>query len=136
MRSLSLCMIALLAVVSTGCAVVDQRPDEEVVRERAAARMDALIAQDYERAYGFSSPGYRATNTLLQYQSRFGAAIKPLSAQVGAINCQEEVCKIQIDYTFRYMGRMSQNSQQNIITRTNEEEWIKVDGQWWFFKLR
>ena len=59
-KGLQLRVLLLVAVLaSAGCAVLDNRPPEQVVAERAQAWADALLDSDLEGAWALTSPGFR-----------------------------------------------------------------------------
>jgi hypothetical protein len=106
-------------------ACTDTRSPEEIVRERAQQRWDALLAGDTETAYGFASPAYRASTTLQRYRGGFGQSVKWISAVVDSVECDAERCEAVIQLTYQMLPNMIQN------TRPVEETWIAVEGQWW-----
>lgn len=135
LKHFPLFVLALLV----GCGADEPRPTEEIVAERAQAHQDALLKNDYEKAYTFLSPGYRETYTYKQYLGRKGTAVKREAAAVESVSCetQEGVCTVTIALTYRYTGRAGGalgSGSASQITRVDEEKWINSDGQWWLYQ--
>jgi hypothetical protein len=111
-----------------GCAAVEQRSDEEVIRERAQARWDLFIKGDIRGAYKYLSPGARQTVTADQYVD----SIKPglwRAARVDKVNClTPEMCEVDLTIGIVFVGRAS-----NTPLR---EKWVRVDSTWWYFYER
>src|SRR4051812_42141290 len=72
---------ALAAAALAGCASLDKAP-ELVVRERATQRWSALVAEDFEKAYTYMPPSYRAATPFERYKNSFKGAIKWVGAEV------------------------------------------------------
>ena len=84
--------LALAAVVA-GCAAVKPRAAEEIVKERAQARWDALVKGDANAAYAFMSPGSRAVLTAEAYVNSIRVGFWK-SAQVNKVECgTEQACE-------------------------------------------
>ena len=64
MRSMKSGVVLAVAVaVLGGCAALDARPPEEVLKERAQQRWDAMVKSDFKAAYQFLSPGRAPPST-------------------------------------------------------------------------
>ena len=124
-------LIALILAAATlsGCAIFDNRPPEQVVADRAQERFDLLMQGEFEKAYRYATPGYRATNTVDQYAADFGGVSMWLEAEVGEVSCPllEEVlvCDVVtlISYNAPRMGYVQ--------TTQVPERWIKVENSWY-----
>lgn len=102
------------------------RPAEEVVSERAQARWDALIAGDYETAYGYSSPAYRSATSLQRFSAGARGSIRRTDAEVESVTCEEDRCKVVVMVSYIAVVRQPVSN-----TRALEETWILSDGDWW-----
>lgn len=110
-----------------GCAALPVAAPEDVVRERAEARWQALVAGDVEKAYGFLAPSYRALYDLQRYRTMIGGGAQHQGAKVIGVECKPEVCtaKIRIDYTVpKFAG---------VFNTHYDEQWIAEQGGWWFY---
>ena len=128
MKLFRITLIAAM-VLASGCAIFDNRPPEQVVADRAQERVNLLMRGDFEKAYRYATPGYRATNTVDQYAADFGGVSMWLEAEVGEVNCPllEEVlvCDVVtlISYNPPRMGYVQ--------TTQVPERWIKVENGWY-----
>jgi len=114
--------VAILGLAA--CATVPKTP-EEAVAVRAQAYLDALLAQDIDKAYQFTSPGYRELNSLARYRLRIAGIGAWTADEVGEISCQEDVCDVELMVTYRLVRQRMEN------TRPLNHRWIKSDGNWW-----
>jgi hypothetical protein len=116
------------ALALGGCALVDQRSDEEVVKAKAEARWDLFIKGDIRGAYEFLSPGARQVVT----RDAYVGSIKPglwRTARVDKVNCQSrEMCEVDLTIGIVFSGRASHTPLR--------EKWVRVDGGWWYFYER
>jgi hypothetical protein len=113
------------AILTLGaCATVPATP-EEAVAARAQAYLDALLSQDIEKAYQFTSPGYRELNSFALYRLRVAGVGAWRGGEVGAVSCQEDVCDVELMVTYRLIRQRMEN------TRPINHRWIKSDGNWW-----
>jgi hypothetical protein len=103
---------------------------EEVVRARAQARWDALIAGRWEQAYSYATPAYRAAVDLYGFRSKLDKLIKRKSAEVTSVTCEESaLCKVKIRLRFAV-----QLDDMGDITTVFEERWVAESGEWWRYE--
>ena len=125
MRSMKSGVVFAVAVaVLGGCAMLDARPPEEVVKERAQQRWDAMVKSDFKAAYQFLSPGSRALTSAEAYASGLKTGFWKTAA-VDRVICQKaDVCDavMAIEYDFR----------GSRIKTPLKETWIKEGSSWWF----
>lgn len=122
-------VVALIGGMLAGCASLSRKP-EDIVRERAQARWNALLKRDFERAYGYISPGGRAVVPLATYRGRIGTAVAWKSAEVSSVTCETlEKCTVQVKVT--YLPAM-RRAAIGTIERYLDETWVVDAGQWWF----
>ena len=116
------------AVALAGCALVDKRTDEEVIKERAEARWDLFIKGDIRGAYEYLSPGAREVVS----RDSYVAGIKPglwRTARVDKVNCKtREMCEVDLTIGIVFMSRSSYTPLR--------EKWVRVDSKWWYFYER
>lgn len=120
--------LMLAIALAAGCAALAPLPPEELVRQRAQARWDALIAGEWGKAYRYMSPSYRALVEEKRFASQFGAGAAIVGSEVVRVNCQEERCVARIKARFRPVlgGRTGETLETHF-----DETWIREDGQWW-----
>jgi len=122
--------LALTALVLAGCATTAATP-ELAVRERANALWTAKLAGDYDTAYTFMPPSYRAVTSLDRYKKGFGAAVKLIAAQVERVKCEEpDKCVATTKIEARAV--LQRASTPPIVTGY-DEVWVRENGQWWLF---
>ena len=97
------------ALFMTACATSSQ--SNQVIIDRAKARWDAVIAQDFETAYDYYSPGYRSSVSRFDYEFRMRQRrIEYNAAQFVSHYCEESRCTLtfQVGYGVtrrRYLGK-------------------------------
>ena len=121
-------MIAISLLVA--CAPAPE--PAEIVIEKAQARWDALVERDFAVAYEYTTPGFRERTQVEDY--RLDMMRRPLrweSAQVQQVECEEMRCSVEILVGYRVpVGPTGIRNMQN--QRPVRENWIEVDGDWWF----
>ena len=122
-------LMAVLAALATGCATlgVDNRPPEEIVAERAQAWADALLKDDHEAAYAFTSPGYRQFATPDKYHARVAGTSRWTVAEVGDVSCEESACTVRM--VVEYPGYRDTVD----VRRSRQYRWVESEGQWWLY---
>lgn len=117
-------VIAASLAVASGCALLDNRPPEEIVKARAQERWDALLSGNVEAAYGFLSPGSRAVMSLDAYRSGvrqgFWKAAKIEKVQCGGADS----CEAQAAIEYQVRGSR--------VKTPLAETWIRQQGNWWY----
>ena len=112
-----------LAVAVTACAALDRRPPEQVVKEKAQARWDALVKGDTKAAYEYLSPGYRSFTTLEQYDKAVNKNFWT-SVVVHDAVCTADSCEVHGTMTYDAFGKRT--------TSPYKEKWIREGSNWWF----
>jgi len=112
-------------VAVTGCAVLDSRTPEQVVKERSEARWKALITTDLKTAYEFYSPAtrktYRYEGFVLSYPQGFWK-----SATVDKVECPKpDLC--QVDITLETEVKRGLRLKGPV-----RETWIREGNDWWY----
>jgi hypothetical protein len=122
-----------LFMVLGGCAGQGAgQPPEQLVSQLAAKRWDALVARDFEKAYGFSTPSYRQLNNADFYKkSRQGAPVKWVSAKVLRVECEDKKCAVRIALESKPLVPFPF---KDTITSGLDESWVYEDGQWWILE--
>ena len=122
----------LLAMLLSACAATSGGPGKENVANRAQARWDALLAQDYEGAYSYLSPGIRSTMSATDFELDFRLRrVQYLSAEYREHSCDEDVCTVKIQLGYRIVRPLAAlpEWESKIVV---EEQWIKSAGKWWY----
>ena len=117
-------VLAVAAVVASGCAGMESRPAAEVVKERSMARWNALIKADLKTAYDFYTPATRKTlkyeGFVLAYQQGYFKG-----ATVDKVVCPKpDVCDVDLTLETNFKGRQ--------LKGPVRETWIREGNDWWY----
>lgn len=121
----------------SACAVLTPATPEEIVMKRSEKRLEALQKNDIKKAYGFMSPGYRATTGLRFFEADHVGLTMAKGHEVVSVTCEEERCRVGMNVRFNMAdigGMMGMRGQQAPSGETEmyfQETWIYIDGQWW-----
>jgi hypothetical protein len=135
MRYLKHLSAAFFAVLLAACGTtgsVMEKP-EQYLAKRAEARWNSMIAGDWEKAYGYFTPGYREVN---EYEAfRLGMVNRQVNwsaARGKAVECEsEEKCLVKIDIDYSLVGGM-RGVPEVAATRNQTETWLNLGGEWYF----
>lgn len=105
--------------------------DEALLKERVLARWQALIKGDFEAAYQFETPAYRAIFTPSQFRYQFGNQTLWRLANVMNIHYDDPiVARVQVEVAYRYVEPDKSREMLN-LTHQVGEIWLRKEGQWW-----
>jgi hypothetical protein len=127
-------VVAVMVLVLSACATTPEaqaKKDEEIVAQRAQERWNLLVDGRVESAYDYLSAGYRQVTPYSHYMKTVKGVGLWKSAEVQAVNCQEDVCKadVKIHMEIRHPMMRSPARTENILV----EQWLKdKDGIWGF----
>lgn len=129
----SVLFVVATAALLAGCAGFSQKTPEEQVRARAEAHQQARLENDYAKAYEFLSPGYRETHSFKAYMRSMGGAVKREGYSVKGVECDDKVCTVAVELSYRYGGLPAGKMGKSAPTmqRTLQEKWLHADGEWW-----
>lgn len=114
----------VLVVAVAGCVAMKPRAAEDLVKERAQARWDALVKGDVKGAYTFLSPGSRAVLTYESYAGAIRAGFWK-SAQVDRAVCEtQQACQAHVTIEYEYQAQR--------IKTPLRETWIREGTDWWY----
>jgi hypothetical protein len=118
--------IALLAAL-LGCAAMDSRPPQEIVRERAQQRWEALITADYAAAYEYLSSGSQTITEKKNYVAMFRKGFW-ISAVVDKVQCpNSETCEADLTIEYELKGRR--------MKTPVKEKWIREGWNWRYVQV-
>lgn len=130
-----ICAVLLSAVVlAGGCASTPHAgmSAEEIVAQRGRERWDAIFAGDYDVAYAYLSPGYRAKFTRTDYMLRLAAQrVRWVGAEFQEAECGEELCEAVWEIRWVYNVPVRGVGTYEGL-KTLRERWILADGEWYF----
>lgn len=120
------CLVGLQGCAGSGLGATP----EDIVRERAKSRWDALIAGQWEKAYNFSTPAYRNAVDLFGFRLRAGSPPGRLTgAEIVGVKCEESSCDATVRLSFFPL-----KSGFPELTAEHSERWVFSDGGWWRFE--
>ena len=122
-------LLGAAALALAGCAALPPKTPEQQVQQRAEARWAALVAGDFDKAWTYTQPGYRAIVQQKDYRKRFNSAGQWRGAQIHQATCEAERCTVRIRLTTRVI--VPPFAGQDIVGAI-DEQWVREDGQWWF----
>ena len=133
MRNLGRAALLGLAVAAlAACAGGTRQPPKPAV-ERAAERWQHLLAAEYETAWEYLSPGYRAKIPANRYAAQTAARpVKWTSAEVQGEECDAsgEACDVRVKLGFRVRSRLPGVGWVD-ATDIVVERWLLLDGAWY-----
>ena len=118
----------MMAISLAGCTSLglSQTPEERV-QHRAQARLDALLAQEFEKAFSFLAPASREATTWQRYSSKYAGVGQWRAVRVNSVECDVDRCDVGVSVTYEMVRPRIMN------TRARHEVWIDVNGQWYFY---
>ncbi len=127
--------VAALALLLAACSKPD-RPPEDVVAERAQARWDAMVAQEFQRAWEYYSPGFREQTEPAVFEVQMSQRpVRWDSAELVEVECpQPEKCTARFRVGYTAVGAPGQLAGlQN--ERSIRETWVRLQDEWWYSAL-
>lgn len=132
-RWLRLAALGLVAAFAAGCASIGAgyHAAEEIVLERAQARWNALVERDWNAAYPYTTPAYRAIVPLKRYGNQFTGPLQWESAKVHSATCEEARCTVRVEISFRMLlpGHTDRLSSTFV-----DEVWVLEEGSWYKYE--
>lgn len=121
-----LCLLMLAACAAASVA------QDEVIKQRAQARWDALLAGDYPVAYSYASPGYRSSASVTDFEISMRARrVKYVSAEYNGHHCEDALCAVKVRVGYEVVRPVTGLDKWK-GTSLVEERWIYSDGNWWY----
>ena len=117
----------LLGVLSISAC--SDLPPEEIVKERAQARLDELVINgSVAGALAYTTPQYQKMTTPERYHTRVQGAGMWTEAVVEQVGCEEDICNVKVIVTYQVPRTKTYN------TTRLDERWIRIDNQWWLYQ--
>lgn len=127
LRAVLAASLSLFALA--GCS---DKANPDNIDRRAVERWNFLIAHQAEKAYDYLTPGFRATQTRENYSAAMNARpVQWKSVKFQRKECDGDRCNVflDVDYSVMMPGMVSRATQ---MSSTQNETWIRVDGDWYF----
>jgi hypothetical protein len=124
-------LLSFLPMLLGGCATLESKSPEQAVAERSRQRIGALMARNYEAAYAFATPGYRSTEGVIKYTSRWAGVGMWRTADIYSVSCEPSVvidrCKVWLEVDYQAPGFEP-------VTTAIDEDWLLIDGEWYLYQ--
>jgi len=131
MRTLKLWLLLVTSGFLVACEPMgqaEQSPDD-LVKARAEARWEAMVAGDYDKAYDFLSAGFRSRVSPERFRGRFEGRTEWTGTDIQGVECEEEICVAAVVARFRFLGAESFPAYDG--ETAEKENWLLTDGEWW-----
>jgi hypothetical protein len=131
--------LSMLFIMLSGCqqgsSFAGLFSEDVKLSDRATQRWHYLIAGQWDGAYGFEPPAYRAAYSAEQFRSRYGSSVTWRSAKVNRVVIQPDGTTadiyVDLDYKFAMPGEGLVDRQQQLV-----ERWVKQEGEWWHIRKK
>lgn len=131
------CVMLLCLAIAGGCTSIKTLDETERTRlvERASERWKALEVRDWNTAYSFLSPAYRAVFSDEMYSRGFSYMVEWELTSVEFLHYDAPAAVASV--AVRVMSRpVKQTSAASVAIGTVPtrvvEQWILSDGEWWY----
>lgn len=130
-RRLFLLALVSSAIFLSACGTGEPEAPQSI-DERVLARWGYLIERDFENVWLYYSPGFRQMTPQADYARDMDQRqVRWHDAELVSIDCAAEQCDVVVKVTYQAVGAPNQMGRMR-ISRELAEQWILVDGQWWF----
>ena len=125
-------LVLLAVMLLSACATTSSSSPEDIVKQRAQARWDALLSRDYAGAYALYSPGFRSTATVVDFEINIRMRrIAYTSATYQGQNCDENTCTVTFQVGYRVGTPVPGVGVWDGFQDINDQ-WVKTGGEWWY----
>lgn len=135
-RTLGMALVLVTGLLA-GCPTGPTISDEDAVRQRVQDRWAAIIANEWDQVYEFTTPAYRAAYSKKHFFNRYGGQITREAFEIQKIEFEDPehtTAKVRGNLHFSTSGVGPEGIYRG--TQLVDETWVKVDGQWWHVERR
>lgn len=125
-------LVLALPLILIACASTPSGSPEEQVRQRAEQRWGHMLTKNFEKAYAFTTAGFKALVKAEDYHNRFGGAGMWRGAEVVRVDCPE-AAKCIARISLRVRPPLSTGDAAGFSTGL-EEIWLLEGGQWFLYE--
>ena len=121
----------LLAASLIGCAALEPAKPEDAVKRLATARLQSLMAGDFDKAYKMLMPSYRSVVSFDRFRGDTTGAAFWKGAEVIKVSCEPEKCtaRVRIDFQHPLAAKVG-----GVLSTHIDEIWLLEGDQWWIFQ--
>lgn len=128
--------LLVLAACQPGDQAAQGEPEEpQTLEERAQARWDLVAEGDFAQAWEYYTPGFRQrVERDVFVRDMRTRPVTWLGAEVLGTECeQEDRCLVTVEVRYKAeVPGMRQARSEVEMSRPLDDEWIRLDGQWWY----
>ena len=131
----SLCCIFGMAALLAACSEPEPpREPSEIVAERAQARWDAMVQQDFKAAWAFYTPGFRQQLPAIDFTAEMNRRpVKWTAATVLKVNCALDEPRCEVRTRVDYEAPSSLPGVGTLKSKSGVTEiWLQIGGEWWY----
>ena len=133
-------LIAILMAfqgLSMGCATGPHWNDAQrsTLEQRVLERFNALLARDYDKAWEYSTPSYRAIFSKQLYARKFSYALRLELTGVEIVNYDSDAAVASVVVRVMSKPTLQTSTASRLIGATPRslgEKWVFSQDQWWF----
>jgi hypothetical protein len=103
---------------------------EDTLKQRVSERWVALTKRDFQQAYQYESPAYRAVYTLDDYRGGFGGQVAWKRAEVTQVAIHGERAEVMVKVDYKAALPMQGAEVVDGLTHL-QENWINEGGTWY-----
>ena len=129
-------LIRIASMLLVLCLVACTSPAVKTanLEDRAQSRWNALLSNDFAKAYAYSTPGYRSSVSVVDFEIGFRSRkMFYTSAEYIEHTCEIDTCIVRMKIGYTLVGALRGVSEWKSKT-TVEEKWVRIDKQWWLFQ--
>ena len=136
-RGLATTLLVVFLGLLTGCAsgpIWDEN-QRSILEQRVRERWTALESRDFEKAWEYCSPTYRASFSKQLYAKKFSYAVKWELTGVEIVHYDSVAAVASV--VVRVMSEPTKHTSSasvaiGAIPNNLRERWVFTEGQWWF----
>lgn len=131
----SVVLPAALLLLLSGCASLPGKSAQELVEQRATEQMNAFLALDYDKAYTYMTPNYRAERNIHGFGTDFAGLVDLVAFDIRRADCEQERCTLTVSRTQKLPTMVMPNEEENFTFKVATQQiWIKIKGQWYHYQ--
>ena len=137
LRSLLTALLFVIVGLSAGCASGPKWDDAQrsILEQRVRERYQALVARDFEKAWEYTTPSYRAIFSKQLYVKKFSYAVDLELTGVEVVNYDSDAAVASVVVRVMSKPTLQTSTASMLIGATPSslgEKWVFSQDQWWF----
>ncbi len=132
-------LMACVLTLGSGCATAPGKPETlspaqvAALEDRVRGRWQAIIDRDFEAAYEFASPNYRAVFSKSMFIRNFSYSLdwQLTAVEVLAYDAEAAVASVAVRVMSKPIKQTSVSAQFGFMPSTVRERWVSINGEWW-----